>query len=104
MFVVLAPGVVTHPSDTSAAAPFSGVFTCTVQGYGYRNIMWHRTNHHLPKKAYYTISPSVNETTSTLTIPNVTSKDVGTYHCVVWVNNNAAKSKSANLILAGKYI
>ena len=63
--------------------------------------MWHRTNNPLPKKVYYTISPSVNETTSTLTIPNVTSEDVGTYYCVVWVNRKGVQSKSANLILAG---
>ena len=46
--------------------------------------------------------PSVNEITIILTIPNVTSKDVGRYHCVVWANNMAVISHSANLFLAGK--
>ena len=45
---------------------------------------------------------SVNETTSILTIPNVSSEDVGTYYFVAWANNIAVRSHSANLFLAGK--
>ena len=48
------------------------------------------------------VIPSMNETTSILTIPNVTSKDVGTYYCEAWANRMAAISHSANLFLAGK--
>ena len=46
--------------------------------------------------------PSLNVTTSVLTIPNVTSEDVGIYYCVAWANLLAAQSQSANLFLAGK--
>ena len=45
---------------------------------------------------------SVNETTSILTIPNVTSEDVGTYYCEAWANRMAVISLSANLFLAGE--
>ena len=44
----------------------------------------------------------MNETTSILTIPNVTSEDVGTYYCLAWAINMAVKSQSANLFLAGE--
>ena len=45
--------------------------------------------------------PSVTVTTSILTIPNVISKDVGTYYCVVQANRKTAQSLAVNLILAG---
>ena len=45
---------------------------------------------------------SMSETTSTLTIPNVSSEDIGTYYCVVWVSNKATQSRMANLHLGGK--
>ena len=45
---------------------------------------------------------SMNETTSILTIPNVTSEDVGTYYCEAWANRMAALSLTAHLFLAGK--
>ena len=100
--VVAPPKVVTQPTDTSAAAPFHADFSCSVQTYGYLVITWHRHNNLLPNKAFDTLIPSVNETTSVLTIPNVTSEDVGTYYCVVWANRRAVQSQSANLFLAGK--
>ena len=66
-------------------------------------ITWHRYDYLLPNKAFDILIPSVNETASVLTIPNVTSEDVGTYYCVVWANRKAVQSQSANLFLAGKY-
>ena len=64
--------------------------------------MWYRNNRNsIPKKASHTLVPSVNVTTSVLTIPNVTDEDVGTYYCVVWANFIAARSVAANLFLAG---
>ena len=45
---------------------------------------------------------SISETTSTLTIPHVSSEDIGTYYCVVWASNKATQSRMANLHLAGK--
>ena len=95
--------IVTQPTDTSAAAPFSALFKIYIQVYGYLTINWYKNNKTpLPEKAYLTLIPSVNETTSILTIPTVTSKDVGTYYCVVWANDMALRSHSANLFLAGK--
>ena len=96
------PRVVTHPTDTSAAAPFSALFSCSVQAYGYLTVTWYRNNRDpVPEKAYSTLMPSVDVTTSVLTIPNVTSKDVDAYYCVVEANRKTAQSLAANLILAG---
>ena len=50
------------------------------------------------------MTASVNGITSTLTIPNVISEDVGTYYCVVWASNIAIQSRVASLFLAGKNI
>ena len=100
--IVPAPSVVTHPTDTSAVAPFSAVFNCSVQAYGYLTVTWYRNNTELvSKKANHTLITSKIMTTSVLTIPDVTSEDVGTYYCVVWANLKAAQSLAANLILAG---
>ena len=64
-------------------------------------ITWYGYGNLLPNKAFDILISSVNETTSVLTIPNVTSEDVGTYYCVVWANNRAVRSMAANLFLAG---
>ena len=100
--IVYAPRVVTHPTDTGAAAPFSALFNCSVRVYGYLNITWYRNNKDpVPSKAYSMVIPSVNEITSILTIPNVTSEDVGTYYCEAWANRKATLSLTANLFFAG---
>ena len=102
-YVESALRIVAQPTDTSAVAPFGTLFNFSVQVYGYLTITWYRNNgNSVPKKAYLTLIPSVNKTTSILTIPNVTSEDVGAYYCVVWANNMAVRSHSANLLLAGK--
>ena len=95
--------IVTQPTDTSAAAPFGAHFKFSIQVYGYLTINWYKYDKTpVPEKAYLTLISSVNETTSILTIPTVTSEDVGTYHCVVWANNMAVRSQRATLFLAGK--
>ena len=100
MYIVSPPRVVTHPIDTSAAAPFGALFNCSVQAYGYLTITWYRINA-LPKNAS-TLIPSINVTTSILFIPNVTIEDVGIYYCQVSARKMAVRSQPANLILAGK--
>ena len=104
MYIVCTPQVITHPTDTSAAAPFSALFSCSVQAYGYLTVTWYRMNNSLPNKAYSTLTLSVGVTTSVLIIPYVTSEDVGRYYCVAWANMLAAQSQAANLLLAGNYI
>ena len=99
---VVAPDIINHPSNASAAAPFSVIFTCSAKGRGELDVIWHRQNEPLPQKAYSTMTTSVNETTSTFTIPNVTIEDIGIYYCVVWARNKATQSRMANLHLAGK--
>ena len=98
----LAPTIITHPSDTYAAAPFSGVLTCSAKGCGKVNIIWHRQSNSLPKKAHSTSVTSANQVTNTLIIPNVNNKDIGKYYCVVWAKVTATRSKVANMFLAGK--
>jgi len=97
---VLPPRIITHPTDTTAAAPFNGVFTCIAEGNGHRNITWYRKHvfrELLPEKCTTSQVSSPEITTSTLIVPNVTDEDVGKYYCVVWANELAARSKSATL-------
>ena len=102
--VPFAPHILTHPTDTSAAAPFSGVFTCSVTGCGHLNITWYRRGSSLPTESESTEVSSPTVTTSTLVIPNVTSEvDVGRYCCVVWANKRGAQSNDGVLYFAGKY-
>ena len=102
IFCVVPPSeIVTQPTDASAAAPFSGVFTCSVRGFGYQNITWHKHPGTLPHKHSTTETTSHRIITSTLTIPNVTEEDVGKYYCLVWANNRGVRSKSANLYYSG---
>ena len=94
--------IVTEPTDTSAAAPFSGVFTCSVEGYGYHNILWYKqSGTALPYKHKIKEVTSQGIVTSTLIIPNVTKEDVGEYYCQVWANNRGVRSNTANLYYSG---
>ena len=103
MYIVDIPPIITHPIDTSAADPFSALFSCSVQAYGHRlAITWNRMNNSLPSKAYSTQILSANVTTSVLTIPKVTSEDVGAYYCIAWVGMIILQSLAGKLVLAGK--
>ena len=103
IFCVASPKIVTQPADTSAAAPFSGVFTCSVSGYGYPNITWYRRSGILPTKHKVFEKISHGVITSTLVIPNVSETDVGKYYCQVWANKVGVKSKTADLYYSGKH-
>jgi len=98
--VVSFPRIITHPTDASAAAPFSAVFTCSAQAFGKISIEW-KGKDDLPSPVQVS-SPEL--TTSTLTIPNVTINDVGIYYCVVWANQKGSISNEAKLFLAGWYL
>jgi len=99
---VLPPHIITHPTDTSAAAPFSGVFTCSAGGYGYLSIKWERQDNKLPDKINVTQISSSEVTTSVLIIPNVTNDDAGSYYCLVQAGEKNSKSKPAKLLFAGE--
>ena len=98
------PLILTHTTDTTAAAPFSGLFTCSVTGCGHLNITWYRRGAPLPTKSKSTEVSSPTVTTSTLVIPNVTNDDVGSYYCIVWANNRASKSNTSMLYFSGMRI
>ena len=102
-YVVSSSKIVMQPTDTSAADPFSGVFTCSVVGYGYQNITWYKQSSTLPYKYKINEMTSGEVTTSTLVIPNVTEEDVGKYYCQVWANNIGVKSNKANLYYSGTH-
>ena len=105
MFCVVSRStIVTQPTDTSAAAPFSGIFTCSVSGYGYQNITWHKKRGTLPYKHEVKEMISTRVITSVLIIPNVTKEDTGKYQCKVWANNIGVKSNNVNLFYSGIYI
>ena len=95
--------ILTHPTDTYAAAPFSGVFTCSVRGYGYQTITWYKEYGTLPHKHKVNRITSNGVVNSTLIIPNVTEQDIGKYYCRVWANNIGVVSKRADLYLSGTY-
>ena len=103
-FCVVAPStIVTQPIDTSAAAPFSAVFTCAVEGYGYQNITWHKQTGTLLHKHMTSQMTSIEIVTSTLIISNVTKEDAGKYYCRVLANNIYVESKRAELYYSGMY-
>ena len=99
--IVLPSQIITQPTNTSAAAPFSGVFTCSVSGYGYQMITWRKQPGTLPHKHIINEITSHGIVTSTLIIPNITEEDVGNYHCQVWANKIGVKSGKAVLHYAG---
>lgn len=100
-YVALSSTFVTHPVDTSAAAPFSAVFTCSVYGYGHQHITWHKKSGQLPYNHKLEQLPLLKIVTSTLIILNVTEQDAGEYYCQVWANHIGSQSKRANLYYSG---
>ena len=101
--IAAASTIITQPTDTSAAAPFSGVFTCSVEGYGFQNITWYKQSGVMPHKHVTNHMTSRGITTSILIIPNVTEEDVGKYYCQVWANNIGVKSEASVLQYSGTY-
>ena len=77
------------------------MFICSIYGYGYQNITWHRESAKLPYNHQINEGSSSTIITSTLTILNVIEQDVGKYYCQVWANNMRAQSERANLYYAG---
>ena len=102
IYVVPAPHIVTQPANSTAAAPFSAVFTCSVRAYGNLSFNWRKSHSDLPKKHYVEIQSSLNGTTSFLFIPNVTRNDIGEYYCDIWANNKASRSNVVMLQFSGK--
>ena len=100
--VAVSSNIVTQPADTTVAAPYSAVFTCSIYGYGYQNITWHRESAKLPYNHQINEASSPTIITSSLTIPNVTEQDIGEYYCQMWANNIRTQSDRANLYYAGR--
>ena len=97
------PKIITHPTDTSAGAPFSALFTCSASGFGELSIEWKRVNSSdVPVKSYHTQLYTEQFTTSTFIIPNVTDDDSGEYYCIGWIGLEASRSKTAMLYYSGK--
>ena len=100
-YVAVSSSIVTHPIDTTAATPYSAVFTCSIYGYGYQNVSWHRESNRLPYNHQIKELSSHRIITTILTIPNVTEQDAGKYYCQVWANHIRVQSDRANLYYAG---
>ena len=80
------------------------MFSCSIYGYGYQNITWHREADKLPYNHQIKETSSPRIITTTLIIPNVTEQDVGKYYCQVWANNMRTQSDRATLYYAGNII
>ena len=92
-----APEIITHPVDLIVTASSNAVFACSVRVCDLISFKWKRKNSDLPKKSLL----SANNTTSFLTIPNVTRDDVGEYYCIVETNNKMSQSNVARLQFSG---
>ena len=77
------------------------MFTCSVYGYGYQNVTWHRESNELPYKHQIKEISSLRIITSTLIVPNVTEEDAGKYYCQARANNIRIQSNQANLYYSG---
>ena len=78
--------VVTHPNDTYAAAPYSAVFECRIEGYSHLNITWLKNYGRMALPDKCTILNTKYSSTTTksiLVIPNAAKSDGGVYSCVV---------------------
>ena len=93
-----------HPTDASAAAPFSGVFTCSAGGYGCLHIIWYRNGKRFPNNSIISQAKKLNSVASALTVSNVTDDDVGKYYCEAWANGKAVRSMNVTLYKSGTYI
>ena len=108
LFVILlkahGPEIITHPTNESAAAPFSGVFKCSARGYGNLSIEWKRSdNLGVPvNSSHMEVFSAQQITTSTFIIPNVTKDDTGGYYCIAWIGMQASRSEKALLHYSGK--
>ena len=58
--IYVAPQIVIHYTDTSAATPFSALFSCSVQAYGdmvtLLHATWYRNDKNLHPRRLYTIT------------------------------------------------
>jgi len=96
-----APRIIHHPVGTSAAAPFSAIFTCAAQGFGTVRIEWKRSDSVIPNMANITQLNLHNVAISDLIIPSVNESDAGTYYCIAWANQKGSVSKEAMLLFPG---
>ena len=94
-----APRIIIHPTNLIVSGPTSSTATFHCSAYACDNLAfeWKRINKNLPEKSLV----SRNGTTSILSIPNVTSEDVGEYYCVVWANDQSSQSNIAELQFSG---
>ena len=93
--------IVIQPTDSSAAVPFSAVFTCSAKAYGVLSFEWKRLNSDLSQQSFTEMKRSLNSAISYLFIPNVTKDDEGEYYCDAWANNKASRSNIARLQFSG---
>ena len=108
-----APQIIIHPTNLIVSGPTSSTATFHCSAYACDNLAfewkrinknlhnlafeWKRINKNLPEKSLV----SRNGTTSILSIPNVTSEDVGEYYCGVWANDQSSQSNTAELQFSG---
>ena len=84
--------IIQQPSSTVTEVYNVATFVCTARSYGIVSITWRRLNSELPETANITMSKSLNDIISVLTIEKSIGYYKGYYYCVI--ENKAGKVNS----------
>ena len=103
-YTVGRPVITKHPDAITVNVFKTAIFRCTAKGYDITDIIWQKVgSSRLPSTAKtVTMTQSLNELTSSLTITLAAGYYSGGYYCVA--SNKAGKeySNTATLLVQGK--
>ena len=104
------PRIIEHPLDTTVPVTQAAVFVCVGQGYGLIDVSWIRIvngDEKSPRgKSIETtmVTPdNITTITSSLTVPDLESRDGRDYKCIYSNSEGEASSYIANLTITSKH-
>ena len=77
------PVITKQPSSVVVEVNKVATFECSAKSYGTASIIWKRLKFGLPVTANVTVTKSLNNITSVLTIENTIGYYEGYYYCVI---------------------
>ena len=83
-----------QPDDVNVSVYKSASFKCSAHGFGLTKILWKRINYTLPATADVYEEKSLNTSSSTLMISEITGYHSGWYYCVA---ENAAEEVTSHI-------